>query len=362
MRFARLITSVILVQSPLLAEEIKWDADHPVLIKAGGHYGRMARIDARTLISGYDFQRAMHVSLSHDEGTTWEAPVKVTSNPEGSLTNTELLVLKNGEILCFFNFRPNKGTKSPYSIGMSRSRDGAKTWSPPETLFSAGKDFGDGCWEPSAIQLPDGEIQVYFANENPYRKGNEQEISMLRSRDNGQTWDKAETISFRKNSRDGMPGPVVANNGSAIAVAIEDNGLSGTFKPVIVSTRLERGCWRDGVVDGDSPFRWRAHSKPLPPSTYAGAPYLRQFPNGQFILSFQLSESGDMKQSRMAVSLGNDRARDFGEPSFPFPIPTGGAQLWNALFIKNPTTVTAISETSRNGTRGIWAVDGVLHP
>jgi hypothetical protein len=75
-----------------------------------------------------------------------------------------------------------------------------------------------------------------------------------------------------------------------------------------------------------------------------------------------LSESGDMKQSRMAVSLGNDRARDFGEPLFPFPITSGGPQLWNALFIKDERTVTAISETSQNGTRGIWAVDGVLQP
>jgi len=359
MRALPAIAAVFLTKSALCAG-IVWDK--PVLVKEGGHYGRIARLDGKTLIAGYDFQRAIHVSTSQDEGKTWESPVKVASDPDAYLTNTEPLVLKNGDVLCFFDFRPRKGSGLPYSIRMALSKDGAKSWSPAGTLYTAGTDFGDGCWEPAAIQLPDGEVQVYFANEGPYQKSNEQEISMMRSRDNGRTWSKAETVAFRKNSRDGMPVPVVARNGSAIAVAIEDNGLSGTFKPVIVSTRLTNGGWRDGTVAGDSPFRRGALAKPLPASTYAGAPYLRQFPDGRFILSFQMSGSGDMQQSRMAVSLGNDRARDFSEPVFPFPDHSGGAQLWNALFIKNDHTVTAISETSLNGVRGIWAVDGTLSP
>lgn len=344
------------------AAEISWDTTHPVLIKADAHYGRMARIDDGTLIAGYDFQRAIHVSFSHDEGKTWEAPIKVATGNDGNCTNTELCVLKNGEILCCYNFRPNKGTKVPFSIHLTRSRDGGKTWCAPEQLYAAGENFEDGCWEPSCIQLPDGEVQVYFANESPYRKSNEQEISMIRSGDNGHVWGKPETVSFRKHSRDGMPVPVVARNGNAIAVAIEDNGLSGQFKPVIVTTRLERGGWHHGAVDAESPFRWGALAKPLAASTYAGAPYLRQFSSGQFVISFQMAESGDIKQSRMAVSLGNDRARGFGDPSFPFPDTLGRAQLWNALFIKNDRTITAISETSVNGVRGIWSVNGELRP
>lgn len=359
MRVLSFIIAVFLTKSALCGG-IAWEK--PVLVKEGGHYGRIARLDGRTLIAGYDFQRGIRTSMSRDEGKTWMPSGEVAADPNGHLTNTELLVLQNGEVLCFFNFRPNKGNGLPYSIRMSAGKDGAKNWSPAVTLYSAGTDFGDGCWEPAAVQLPDGEVQVYFANEGPYPKSSEQEISMMRSRDKGRTWSKAETVSFRKNSRDGMPVPVVALNGNAIAVAIEDNGLSGTFKPVIVSTRLTDGGWRDGAVGGDSPFRWSALAKPLPASTYAGAPYLRQLADGRFILSFQMSGSGNMKGSRMAVSLGNDRARDFSEPVFPFPDPSGGAQLWNALFIKNARTVTAISETSQNGIHGIWAADGTLQP
>lgn len=180
----------------------------------------------------------------------------------------------------------------------------------------------------------------------------------MRSKDNGMQWEAAEKISFRKGSRDGMPVPVLSNDGTTIAMAIEDNGLGGNFKPVIVASRANKGGWREGVIDGDSSRRWSALSKPLAPTVYAGAPYLRQFPGGPFVLSYQLAESGNMNLSRMAVSLGNKNARNFGQPSFPFSVDQGAAQLWNSLFIKNVTTVTAVSQTSQNGVHGIWAVDG----
>jgi hypothetical protein len=32
--------------------------------------------------------------------------------------------------------------------------------------------------------------------------------------------------------------------------------------------------------------------------------------------------------------------------------------MWNALFVKDVSTVTALTSTTLNGKRGIWAVDG----
>lgn len=343
---------------------IRWDSANPVLVQQGGHYGRIARLDPQTLIAGFDLRREIHVRLSRDEGKTWQPPVRVAGLPDGTCTNTELLVLKNGGVLCFFNFRPRKDSGLPFTIAFSRSGDQGATWSPPRTLHAAGTDFGDGCWEPAAVELPDGELHVYFANEGPYRKSSEQEISLLRSQDGGATWSGAERVSFRKGHRDGMPVPLVDADRKRIHLAIEDNGLSGAFKPVIVSTMLERGGWRGGHVDADSGDRRGALAHPLPAASYAGAPYLRRFPGGPCALSFQLAKSGDMNHSRMAVCLGTPDARDFGKPSYPFP-EGKHAQLWNALFVKNADTLTAISETTLRGTRGIWIVDGRLahgHP
>jgi len=367
---ARFLTPLLILAGAVMPAAaappaIEWKSDQPVLIQQDGHYGRIARLDAKTLIACFDWKRAIHIRRSDDEGKTWQEPVKVAEWTSGTLTNAELLVLKNGEVLSFFNRRPNNRDKDkkdrlPFSIGVCRSKDGGRTWSEPTTIYEAGPEFENGCWEPSALQLPDGEVQVYFANEGPYRKSEEQEISMMRSKDNGVRWGAMEKISFRKGSRDGMPVPVLAKNGRTIAMAIEDNGMSGTFKPVIIATKLRNNGWRESAADGESSRRWGAMEKPLAPGTYAGAPYLRQLSGGEFVLSFQLAESGDMKESRMAVSIGSQEARDFAAPTFPFVQDQGRSQLWNSLFIKNDRTVTAVSETSQNGISGIWAVDGVL--
>lgn len=343
------------------SKDIDWSSSKPVLIQQDGHYGRITRLDRNTLLACFDWNRAIHVRHSTDEGKTWKDPVKVADWGHGGLTNAELLVLKNGEVLCFFNRRPSRGKmEHPFSIGMCRSKNGGRNWSEATTVYEAGKEFENGCWEPVGLQMPDGEVHVYFANEGPYRDSTEQEITLMRSKDNGANWDKPEPVSFRKGSRDGMPVPVLSSNGKALAMAIEDNGLSGAFKPVIISSRATKGGWREGVADAGSARRWSALAKPLAPPVYAGAPYLRQFPDGPFVLSYQLAESGEMNQSRMAVSVGNNSARNFGEPSFPFPMDGRRPQLWNSLFIKDDKTVTAVSETSQNGVRGIWAVDGTL--
>ena len=344
---------------------IEWESDRPVLIQEGGHYGRITRLDDRTLIASFDWKRAVHVRHSRDEGKTWGEPVKVADWKFGTLTNAELLIMKNGELLCFFNRRPrnqnlDRKDQQPFSIAVARSGDGGRSWSEASTVYEAGNDFENGCWEPAALQLPEGEVQVYFANEGPYRNSGDQEITMMRSMDEGHHWERAEKISFRKGSRDGMPVPVLSKDGRNILMAIEDNGLNGTFKPVIIGSSTANGGWREGVAEGDSRRRWSALSTPLAAAEYAGAPYLRQLFDGPFVLSFQHAANGDMKQSRMAVSLGNHEAREFSAPSFPFPFDGGKAQLWNSLFIKNERIITAISETSQNGVYGIWAVDGVV--
>jgi hypothetical protein len=351
-----IVISATLVLHATLFAEVRWDSGNATLIQEGGHYGRIARLDQKTLIAAFDYHRSIHIRRSHDQGKTWQPPIKVAEARRGTDTNTELCVLKGGQVLCFFNFRPDKNSGLRYAIAMSGSSDRGLTWSETRTIYQAGAEFGNGCWEPVCIQLPDESLQLYFANENPYPRSDEQEISLMRSNDQGITWSGTERVSFRKNHRDGMPVPVLAADLGRIFMAIEDNGLNGTFKPVIISTSLKQS----GSVDGSNPDRWSALSRPLAHQVYAGAPYLRRFPDGTFILSYQMAESGNMKESRMAVSLGNQQARDFEVPTFPFPDASDIPQLWNSLFIKNAHTVTAISETTHQGIRGIWAVDGVL--
>ena len=354
---------------------IEWNPASLTLVQAGGNYARIVRLPGGgPLVCAFELAGKVAVRRSTDEGRTWTPPTTVAAWPLGSLSNPELLALRNGTLLCFFNERPRGGSspagqaapRQPFAIALSRSADGGNTWSPVTVLYRAGTESGTGCWEPAAVELPNGvftgEIQLFFANEQPYPKTAEQEISLLRSTDGGHTWSGAQAASFRAGSRDGMPVPVVLRDNAGVALAIEDNGLSGTFKPGIVFSDLATG-WRGGPVRADSPRRWGALAVPLPPAVYAGAPYLRQMPGGETVLSFQQGDDpNNLRSARMAVSLGDRNARNFGVPSFPFPPTPGRGQLWNSLFVKDAQTITAVTSAFLNGQGGVWTMDGRVVP
>ena len=241
----------------------------------------------------------------------------------------------------------------PFAIAVCRSADNGTTWSAPATIYRAGTTGDVGCWEPRAICAPDGSIQLYFANEFPFPNNADQEITRLISRDNGRTWGAPVTASYRAGGRDGMPVPIVLRNGK-IVMAIEDNGLSGAFKPVIIA--LQSGEF----VDGASPQRWSALQTPLGPKAYAGAPYLCQMPGGTTVLSAQLAPDGDINHARMAVWTGDENARDFADLSFPFAAFGAPKELWNSLWNKDARTVSALSSAKIGDVFGVWCVDGQI--
>lgn len=343
-----------------MTARIEWNPRTLVRIQPGGGYARILRLPGGELLCAYSFAGKVWVRPSRDNGRTWRDPVLVASWAGGHLTNAEMLLLRNGALLFFYNQRPGRGAEPlAYAICMARSEDGGRNWGPSVTLYRGGAEFSNGCWEPAAVETPAREVQVFFANESPYRRSAEQEITLLRSHDGARTWGAPERVIFRAGSRDGMPVPLVLQNGRGIAVSIEDNGLSGNFKPVIAFTTL-RDNWRSGTIDGPSERRWSALQTPLAPPVYAGAPYLRQMPTGETILSFQQSDSGDMNRARIVVCVGDADARNFANPTHPFPETLGAAQLWASLFVKDRQTITAICDTRIGGVGGVWAIDGRL--
>ncbi|HVY91836.1 MAG TPA: exo-alpha-sialidase [Bryobacteraceae bacterium] len=309
----------------------------------------MVRLSDREILCAFEWGGAISVRRSADEGHTWSAPVVAASWDFGNAANPELLVLANGSILLSYNERPTDGVHA-YTIRVAFSRDNGQTWRDYKTVFTAGRTSGTGCWEPALIQLASGEIDLYFSNEQPYPTTNEQEISLSRSFDNGATWSHPERASFRPGHRDGMAVPMSLQDGSGVVLSIEDNGLSGTFKPAIVPQA--------------SGTRWAALETPLAAKVYAGAPYLRQFPSGETVLSVQSADGrsspGTLDYSQMAVYIGDSEARGFTNVSIPFPVPPNASGLWDSLFIRNAATVTAISTTTIGGVYGLWSIDGYL--
>jgi hypothetical protein len=335
---------------------ITWDRATLRLVQPGGLYGRMVRLRGGALLCAYERAGACWATRSRDDGRTWSAPALAARFAPGAAANPELLQLHSGRLLLFYNERPQDGVH-PFAIGLAASADGGATWTERPRVFVAGTEARSGCWEPAALQLPSGEIQLFFANNVPHRDTGAQEITLCRSGDGGDTWRAPETVSFRAGHRDGMPVPLRLQSGDLV-IAIEDNGLSGAnrLQPAIVATSGHDN-WRGPYADAASPRRWGALAPPLGPLVYAGAPYLRQMPGGETVLSCQQGDND--RDCRMTVYVGDDRARDFARPTRPFDLPGHApGDFWNSLFVKQRDTITAVASTEIGGVRGLWTIDG----
>ena len=341
--------------------EVKWDAPTCQHVTAGVYARIKPAGDRFALI--YSAGPAAYIRWSNDKCKTWSEPQRVAQAKGYNYTNCEILALSDGTLLYMWNARPNSDSGLPYKIMAATSNDGGATWR-EQTLYTASSEFRDGCWEPVAIELPDGEVQLYFANEYPYQSSDEQEITLLRSFDSGRSWSKPETISMRKGSRDGMPSPLYLPHSKEIAVAIEDNGLRGRFKPVIVRSAKR---WQDGIVGGNDIRReealaaeWQLHD-----TIYAGAPYLISL-GKHTLLSIQSTQGRkghDHQFANMQVYVGDRNARNFRNRTTPMPqLSDNGSALWNSLCAIDSQRVIAVMSVTGapDGKNGIWTVEGEL--
>lgn len=334
---------------------VAWDARTQIPVELdGASYPRLARTADGDLLVGYDRGGQIILRRSTDDGRSWgERQLVADDTAEGvSLANAELTRLENGTMLLAYNARAGGNLSRRYALKVMASTDGGRTWAARATVFEAGRTGERGVWEPIIRQLSSGTLQLYAANEYPYANSDDQEITMWRSTDQGRSWSDGTTVSYRPGHRDGMPVPLLLQDGG-IALAIEDNGMGGPFKPAIIHTPSTDPAWQNGPIGASSDQRWRALAPgaQLSRLAYGGAPYLAQFPQGETLLSFQSTEGrttgGDpVGHSTMAVGIGTPAARDFSRLSYPFDVPPGDRAVWNALFVKDSTTVTALTTTT----------------
>lgn len=349
---------------------ITWDQSSLVCIADEGAYPRLHRLQNNMLLAVFENRKGdVMLKTSKDEGATWSTPIAVyehfiytdeesKNTTKVNVANPEIIQLNNGDLLLACNLRPRKEGICPFSIALKRSSDQGATWSDAQILYEAAPYFKDGCWEPAFLILSDGTVQIYFANESPYRDSDEQEITMLLSGDDGITWTtEPVTVSFRQGFRDGMP--VAVHDGKQIFVSIEDN-VSGQFKPYILSNSIEH-AWSKPVF-GNSAYRYSALKTPLPDTVYAGAPYLIRTDKGIYLLSYQTTEnrSSNWEHSTMEVVISASPS-GFTNPNQPFDVPLSKEAKWNSLTDLGNNTVAALSSTNFNSDKiGVWMIKGKI--
>lgn len=324
---------------------IFWDARTPVTIFNGGGYARLIELQDGRLMACCE-NGGIKVSYSHNKGKTWSSPTLIAPNAD-LVPNCvpDLIQLTDGTIIVGYNPRPSKPYTEDrrFGIRLRRSTNNGKTWSNEIFVYDADYTFENGCWEPSFLELPSGELQLYFADESPYMTTGEQQISLCRSFDGGLTWSEPQCVSYRSGYRDGMPVPVLLSDKKTIVVAIEDNGWSGVgdFVPTTVRVPLAHNWKNDFYVNGSSSQRDRSVNHTYCPVAKGGAPYLRVLPSGETVLSHQ-STYGEGDNMKMYVYVGNKQAKDFKAMSKPFQQGTTKGCWWNSLAVIDTGIVVAV--------------------
>lgn len=332
-------------ETPYKGSRIFWDTATKTTVFPNGGYARMIQLQDGRLMAVTE-NNGIDISFSSNKGGSWSAQTKIVSNPSRLPECVpDLIQLADGTILVGYNPRPQEPYTEDrkFGIRLKRSTDNGATWSDEIYVIDADCTFSNGCWEPSFLQLPSGEVQLYYADEDPYRTNNDQQLSLCRSFDGGLTWSAPEKICYRQGSRDGMPSAVILNDGN-IAVAYEDNGWNGfvgDFVPSIAVCPLETN-WHNYWVDAASANRWQARNYNFVDSNIrGGAPYIRVLPWGETVLSHQ-GTTGDGKYN-MYVYVGDEHAKDFKAASTPFSLGANEQAMWNSLAVIDTGIVVAVA-------------------
>ena len=301
---------------------IEWETPKPARTankpELSGGYPRIHRLNDGRLMLSYSLSGNGCARFSSDEGKTWGAQTEVmsyfdkTSNGvsarmTASVPDFAQLSAGNpyhpGRIIYASNYRPrelvngkttdNTGwtTVHPYTISISVSDDAGKTWSARKHLYKSGiwdKNVTVGCWEPFVLELPDGTVQIYFADETPYYPATSwHNISVIESKDGGNTWGEVRVVAQNSANRDGMP--VATLLGDKILLAVEStDGVHKRLHPIVICNPIQ-GCWSTTVGKGDS-HRFHPFTTSLKSDlVYSGAPYIITTDN-YIVYSYQISD------------------------------------------------------------------------
>ncbi|MCB1209444.1 MAG: exo-alpha-sialidase [Verrucomicrobiales bacterium] len=339
----------VILPSPVSADgTIRWEPATKRLLQAGATYGRMRQLADGVVLLSYERGGRSWTRRGADGARTWGEPVLAAAFDAGVAANPELCRLQSGVVLCFFNERPKQQNENDhFAIGLSSSRDGGKSWTPrSETVYRAGNTQSSACWEPAGVQMPDGELRLFFAHELP----GQQEILMMTSRDDGATWSTAQRCSLRPGRRDGMPVPLLLRDGQVV-ISVEDNGIAGQDRP--------HPPFRPSIIAPAAHERWMALKHSPPDNCNVAAPYLARLPSGETLLATQSNED-EHRWHRTVVYVGNPQAKDFAARSLPFGLPPETNCEWNSLVVLADGTIIAITNAMIGGKRGLWAVNGRL--
>ncbi len=338
------------------ASWVEWDRTTDHVISAANDSGAAAP-RARQLSNGEILLAYHHgevlgncgsrVTLrrSRDGGATWYQTQEVDGPGERGFwgfSNPDFIELGHGHMMLVSAARGKADPRSSDTFLSECKRSGLRvrfsenygvTWSPPR-MIAAGRGR---VWEPSIVRLPNGELQIFYANESPdlQEEGASQCIEAIRSVDDGRTWTPPVIISEQRNCRTGMPTALALTNGHVVC-GQEVVGLATS-------------PWIADTLHGQKRGYYLAQNQ----YDFGAAPFLARAPDGSTLLAFhsQYAQSLLLKQqpgawlfSQIYVQHGDTEADHFGPASCPWP-PAGARSgaFFPSLMVMNDGTLVAMA-------------------
>ena len=336
---------------------VEWDRtpDHVVSAPndAGAAYPRALQLSNGEILLAYhqgggvgDYGAAITLRKSRDGGATWYQTQEVDGPRERGywgFSNPDVIELGHGRLMLVSAARGKADPRSqdPFtSEGRHRGRrlrfcdNFAPTGGPPGMMVA-----GRGrVWEPSIVSLPDGELEMFYANESPTLEveGSSQCIESIRSEDHGQTWGTPRVVSEDAGCRNGMPAALTLSNGHVVC-GQEVVGLATS-------------PWIADTVHGKT----RNYRLAQDQYDFGAAPFLAAGPDGSTLLAFhsQLLQPLGFKRLPMAwmfsqiyVERGDATAGNFGPASCPWQPsadPRTGA-FFPSLMVLNDGSLVALA-------------------
>lgn len=238
----------------------------------------------------------------------------------------DLCTLPDGRILAVAATRPGSKYKlRPLDSGLAirYSSDGGVTWTDDQLVLVG------TTWEPFAVVLPSGRIQIYYTDAHPYYpsgnttwNGTEvtgSGVSYIYSDDNGATWVSTDangdhllayhqlrttsTVDGTPLYCDQMPSVLVLNGGAGLAGVGESlkKSLGSGFKICAAYSGPDME-WGTPTSEGDFPEDRDNNF------VQGAAPYLMQFPSGETVLTYNYDYGGS---HMFAYMVGDAQARNF---------------------------------------------------
>ncbi|MCM8526482.1 MAG: glycoside hydrolase [Lentisphaeraceae bacterium] len=337
---------------------INWESEEAVYIGSGS-YSRLVGYKNKILCF-YEDNGVISMVKGSGDAKEWGQPKKVAEYKDGAAITPGPVVLKNGDILCFYVDSPLEDFKDYFRIMMTRSKDEGESWSDPVKLFQAGNNFKAGCWEPSACQVKNGAIYLFFSNELPYGDSNEQEVTMLMSTDNAKKWSKPEKLVFKKSRRFGAPSVMTLNDDKGMLLLVDegpDENTAEKQKPVMLFSTIEDKWERPLTKTAET--LWDPFIRSLDKETYAASPSLGRLSSGETVMSVSYNE-GDRKEPLIAVFLGDPSGKFFTYKTEPFKLAPEVRAHWSSVYILGGDKVAVAATATLNEKQGIWLKLGTL--